>query len=210
VDRLADALRLPVALDNDGNAGALGEAVYGSARGFDRVFYMTISTGIGTGIVVDRRVYQGAHGLAGEIWAFDPRRFSGSAGTIINDLASGSGLVKQAARLLVGESPPLDAVALMARAASGDPAAAAIAEEARDVLAAALAFAIYLLDPDVVVLGGGMCRNPVEFVEPVVDRVRRQLTIDRLRDTPIRRAALWDAAVLYGAVALIEQQLHGG
>jgi pyruvate formate lyase activating enzyme len=209
---LAERLGVPVVLENDGNAGALGEAVFGSARGFDRVFYMTISTGIGTGIVIDRRVYQGARGLAGEIWAFDPEIFHGRGGDIINDIASGSGLVKQAQRHGIeaaGAGARLaDARQVMAAAAAGDAKAAEIVEGARDALAAALAFVICLLDPDVIVLGGGMCRRPEEFVEPVAVRVRERVRIERLREVPVRRAALWDDAVLYGAVALISQRLE--
>lgn len=203
-DQLSAKLGVPVALENDGNAGALGEAAYGSGRGFRRVFYMAIGTGIGTGIVIDERIYSGSHGLAGEIWAFDPGSFRGEETHIINDVASGLGLAKQNTN--AGHAPR-EAVAILDAAASGEPDAMALVEQAHATLAAALCFVVYLLDPDLIVLGGGMCTHPERIVDPVTKRVRGRLAIERLRDVPIRRATLWDEAVLYGATALMEQHL---
>ena len=96
VTALQRRLDVPVSLENDANAGALGEALHGSGRGRRRVFYVTISTGVGTGIVIDGRIYRGRRGLAGEIWAFDPACFCGGKGLWnLNDLGSGEGLVRQ-------------------------------------------------------------------------------------------------------------------
>lgn len=208
--RLAEALGVPVRLGNDANVGALGEAVYGSARGAETVFYMTISTGIGTGIVSDGRVHGGARGLAGELWAFDPSAFGGVSRGNVNELASGTGLIRQAERALRAGRPtriPADDVtsATILRAfGDGDPLAVEIVERARQCLAATLAFVVHVVAPDVIVLGGGLCTDTDWFVRPLQERVPGLVGIPQLRDTPIRRAELWDDAVLYGAISLFK------
>jgi hypothetical protein len=61
------------------------------------------------------------------------------------------------------------------------------------------------VDPDVIVLGGGLCTKPHRIVEPVVDMVRRKLRIKELSEVPIRRSELWEDVVLYGAVGLVQE-----
>ena len=149
-DRLKREFDVPVFLENDGNAGALGEALFGSARGCRRVFYMTISTGLGAGIVIDRRIYRGAHGLAGEIWAFDPGLFPGSGrNVILNEIASGTGMVLQA-RHYIGQGMETgiptdvsDSRVILEASEQGDALAVRIVEETRQTLAATLLFALY-------------------------------------------------------------------
>ncbi len=211
-DRLKEEFDVPVFLENDGNAGALGEALFGSARDCRRVFYMTISTGLGTGIVIDRRVYRGAHGLAGEIWAFDPGLFPGAGrNVILNEIASGTGMVLQARHYLgQGKESGIpadvgDSRVILEAAERGDALAVRIVEEATETLAATLLFVLYLLDPDVIVLGGGLCTKPHRIVEPVLNIVREKLRIRRLADVPIRRSELGEHVVLYGAVGLVQE-----
>ncbi len=210
--RLSERLGVPVRLENDANAGALGEALHGSGRGCRGLFYMTISTGLGTGTVVDGRIWQGHRGLAGDIWCFRPGAFQGEPDLPnLNDTASGTGLVKRALeRMARGEETGLPregltAEAVVAAMEAGDPVAVRVVERARDVLAAALAFVVELLAPDVVTLAGGLCRDPAWMVEPVRERFRRLIDVEGLADVPIRRAALWDEAVLYGAVELFRE-----
>ena len=167
---------------------------------------MTISTGIGTGFVIDGKVYRGAHGQAGEIWSFDPGLFGGQCGDIINDVASGSGLVKQAlAKPQIAELQ--DAYEILCAAENGNQHAVVLAEQARNTIAATLLFVIHLLDPDLIVLGGGMCAEPERMVNPVIERVRDKLCVRSIEEIPIRRAELWDDAILYGAVELIRQRV---
>jgi glucokinase len=208
--RISDALRVPAALENDANAGALGEAVFGSGKGFRRVFYMTVSTGLGSGIVIDGRIYRGAMGLAGEIWSFEPGAFAGGGGDNLLDIASGNGLIKQVRRrVAAGEATTLGEEAtpatVFAAAAAGDALAAEVVEQARDALAGAVGFVLCLLSPDIVVLGGGLCTEPDQLVAPVAAKVRQQMGIAALAEVPIRRAALWRDAVLYGAIRLAER-----
>lgn len=209
-DRLTDHFHTPVFLENDGNAGALGEALFGSGRNHSRVFYMTLSTGLGTGLVLDRKIYRGAHGLAGEIWAFDQGLFPvADRQVIIDDMGSGNGMIKEALHhIQAGEKtevPPdvADSRIILEASERGDPVAEKVVRHAREVIAATICMALYMLDPDIIVLGGGLCTKPHRILDPVLEIVNKKLRIEELKNTPIVRAKLWEDVVLYGAVGLV-------
>ena len=208
-DLLAEELGASVELENDANCGALGEAVHGAARDYDRVFYMTISTGLGTGIVFDGEVYQGAFGLAGDIWAYDPASLADTpAGNNLTELASGNGLIHQVERAIGNgrrTSIPTNDIStrtILAAFESGDELATEIIETARHTLAGTICFVLHLLAPDIVTLAGGLCTDPKWLVDPVTRLVREKVGIDKLKEIPIQRAELWEDAVLYGALSL--------
>ena len=208
--RLEDAMRVAVKLENDANAGALGEALYGAGKGYERVFYMTISTGIGSGIVLNSKIYRGSRGMAGEIWAFPHGVFAGQTdGKNITELASGNGIVACAKeRIAQGEKTSIPANdisthTILAAHEQGDALAADIVQQAVDTLSGSLLFIQALLAPDVIVLGGGLCTDPKWFVEPICARVDA-MRPDALEQAPIVRAQAWDNAVLLGAVNLLD------
>ena len=210
-EMITDALGIPVRLENDANLGALGEAVHGSGRGLGSMFYLTISTGIGSGLVIGGRIHGGLAGLAGEAWAMRPGLFRGRTdGPTVMDLASGPGLVRRArermraGRETILDAGALDAPALVAAATDGDGLALDVLEEGRDAAAGLLAAVIQTIAPEAVVLGGGLCTDPAWYVDPIRDRIRSWVDIPGLRDTPVYRARLWDNAVLYGAASLVE------
>ena len=199
-------------LENDANAGALGEAVHGSGRRFRHVFYMTISTGIGTGLVLDKRIYRGSKGLAGEIWAFVPESFRGNEGTWnLTELGSGKGMVKQVkhyiaqGRKTLIRNTNISTGSIMAAWEKGDPLAREVVTTARRSLAGALSFVVHMMAPDLIVLGGGLCTDPRWLVDPVRRMVKKHIHIPELAEIPVRRARLWNEAVLYGAIALFDE-----
>lgn len=157
------AIGQPVRMANDANCLALSEATDGAAAGANVVFGVILGTGTGAGIVVDGRVLQGANGLAGE-WGHNPLPWTtaddgpppacycGQRGCVEAWL-SGPGLARDHARRHGGT---LDAATIAARAAQGDAACVATLERHAERLARALAAVINLLDPDVIVLGGGL------------------------------------------------------
>jgi fructokinase len=160
---LISALGRPVRFANDANCFALSEAVDGAAAGAAVVFGTILGTGVGAGIVVDGRVLTGANAIAGEWghsplpWPEDeerpgPRCYCGKHGCIESFL-SGPGLALDH-RSATGEA--LEATAIAAAAGAGDPGAEATLARYEDRLARALATVINLLDPDVIVLGGGL------------------------------------------------------
>jgi fructokinase len=148
---------------NDANCFALSEAVDGAAAGSRSVFGVIVGTGTGGGIVVDGRVLTGANAIAGEWghnpmpWPFDdewpgPDCYCGRTGCIEMFL-SGPGLARE---FVAGGGEPADASAIVARAAAGDATAEQCVRRYEDRMARALASVINVLDPDVIVLGGGM------------------------------------------------------
>lgn len=162
----------PVRLANDANCLALSEATDGAAAGAGVVFAVILGTGVGGGIAVQGRVLAGANGLAGE-WGHNPLPWAegdelpgpacycGRRGCVETWL-SGPALARDDGRGLTGEQ-------IVAAAAAGDPAAQATLDRHAQRLARALAGVVNLLDPDVIVLGGGLSRLP-----GLVDRVTAQ------------------------------------
>lgn len=215
VQELRKRIDAPIVLENDGNAGALGEAVYGEGTGFNTVLYCTISTGIGAGIVIGGKIHRGRRGMATEVWAFEPEYYYGrKTGLTIEDRSSGRGIVSVAERLLDEgrvSSIPKDNITtrtIINAYEGGDGLAIEILEQARNMIAGLLVSAVTLLAPDIIVLGGGLCTNPSWYVEPIAARLADWVKVKELQDTPIRRAKLWDSAVLYGAIRMAEQQLQ--
>jgi fructokinase len=161
---LAQALGRPVRTANDANCLALSEATDGAAAGAPVVFAVILGTGVGAGVVVNGALLSGPNGLAGEWghnplpWGADdePRRdcYCGLRGCI-ETLVSGPGLAWDHAQRHGGT---LSAEQVAAAAAAGDAAAAATLARHTERLARALASVINLLDPDVIVLGGGVSR----------------------------------------------------
>ncbi len=161
---LEAALGQPVRLANDANCLALSEATDGAGAGAAVVFAVILGTGVGAGIAVHGRVLHGPNGLAGE-WGHNPLPWAeagdpapacycGQAGCL-ETLLSGPGLAADHRRH-TGQT--LDAVAVAERAAAGDAEAQATLRRHAHRLARALAAVINLLDPDVIVLGGGLSR----------------------------------------------------
>ena len=160
---LEAALGQPVRLANDANCLALSEATDGAGAGADVVFAAILGTGTGAGIAVGGRVLTGPNGLAGE-WGHNPlpfgepgedppwRCYCGRTGCV-ESLVSGPGLARDHA---LRHGGALDAVAIAQRAAAGDADCMATLQRHSRRLARALAAVINLLDPDIIVLGGGL------------------------------------------------------
>lgn len=161
---LQAAIGQPVRLTNDANCLALSEATDGAAAGAAVVFAAILGTGVGAGIAVHGHVLHGPNGLAGE-WGHNPLPWADAAdpappcycGQVgcLETLLSGPGLAADHQR---HTGQQLDAATVAAQAVAGDPAAQATLQRHAQRLARALAGVINLLDPDVIVLGGGLSR----------------------------------------------------
>jgi fructokinase len=204
---LERALARPVRLANDANCFALSEALDGAGAEARVVFGVIVGTGTGGGLVVDRRVWVGRNAIAGE-WGHlplpwpagderpGPACYCGRRGCVETFL-SGPGLVRDH-RERTGES--LEAGDLAARAAAGDAAAGATVDRYVDRMARALAVVIDTIDPDTIVLGGGLSNMDVLY-ERVPERWGTHVFSDRV-DTPLRRARHGDASGVRGAAFL--------
>jgi fructokinase len=204
---LAAALGRPVRLVNDANCLAVSEATDGAAAGARSVFALVIGTGVGGGIVLAGASHEGAHGIAGEIghlplpWPTagetdPPPCWCGLAGCI-ESWVSGTGFARAAA---AEQGLSLSAPEIVAAARAGDPAAHAALDAYIDRLGRVLALVANLLDPDVIVLGGGMS-NVTEIYAGLPDVVRRY-TFSDLWDGRTVPARWGDASGVRGAARL--------
>ena len=197
---------VPVKIQNDANAAALGEVVFGGGRGYRSVFYITISTGIGGGFVIDKEIFNGGHDLTGELWTIPADNF-GDEDILINT-ASGPGIVRNVRRMLregendtpLGEDFDTEDVFRCAR--EGDGLCMCAVRKAIHDMAFTVITVLLIVDPDVVLIGGGMACDESYMIEPIRRIVARNGFLKRNRHAEIRRAELWDEAVLYGALSL--------
>jgi fructokinase len=204
---LAEALNRPIRLDNDANCFALAEAMAGAGQGADTVFGVILGTGVGGGIVTGGRVLAGRNLIAGE-WGHNqlpalsaddidaPHCYCGRDGCI-EAWCSGPALSADHHRA-AGET--LDAPAIASRAASGDMAAQATLERHLRRLGLALAGVVNVLDPDAIVLGGGLS-NFDHFYDRLPAAMRPHVFSD-VFETPILKNRLGDSAGVIGAAWL--------
>lgn len=189
-DRLAEALRLPVIIDNDANCAVLGEWWRGAARGSRHVIGFTIGTGIGGGIIVDGALYHGASGCAGEIGhttiEANGRRCNCGNYGCLEAYASGSAIARRAIEAIEsGEATSLleraggDARRITARtvyeaAHDGDDLARELVHETAQFLGAGVANLVNVFNPDVVVVCGGVTRAGDLLFTPLRREVARR------------------------------------
>jgi len=189
-ERVAALFHVPITIDNDANTGALGEALHGAGRGFLPLFYMTLSTGIGGGIVsADGSVWRGADSWAGEIGHLTVR----PDGPVC--LCGARGCLE---RMCCG---------LWLERDYGKPARDLLADPEfvqRYVvdLALGLKAAIMLLNPARIVIGGGIAKTGEALFAPLRAELRRQVTDWSRARLDVVPAALGDDSVLWGAFAL--------
>jgi glucokinase len=208
-------------VDNDANLGAVGEYRFGAGRGSTSMVYVTISTGIGGGVISDGKLHRGRDSMAGEIGhiplepLFGPPCTCGRRGCL-ESLASGraisraakdlvSACPKAAARMLElagGAAEGITAKLVFRAAAEGDPAAAAIVGEAAYWIARALATVIRILNPDKIVLGGGVAQAGDRLTKPVHEALKNFEAPPCSYSTEIVIAELQAYSPLYGAAAM--------
>ncbi|MEO7142436.1 MAG: ROK family protein [Bryobacteraceae bacterium] len=186
---IGEMLGVPAILENDANAGALGEARHGAGRGADPLFYMTISTGIGGGIIVEDKICRGADSYAGEIGHLTVR----PGGPVCLCGARGC-LERMCSGLWMERDHGHTAERLLK-----DPA---FVERYVVDLALGLKACIMLLNPARIVIGGGIAKAGDALFVPLRSELRRQLTDWSRARIDVVPAALADDSVLYGALAL--------
>lgn len=200
---LADILKRPIRLENDANCLALSETVDGAAKGAQSVFAAILGTGVGGGIVIDGQLRRGRNAIAGE-WGHTPLPwpdqselpgrpcYCGRTGCIETWL-SGPGLAADYGETTTSEQ-------LVARAEHGEAAAQATVARYRHRLARALATVVNLLDPDVLVLGGGLSR--VAALYEGLSEIMADYVFSDVFETPIRPAMHGDDSGVRGAAWL--------
>ncbi len=204
---LAERLGREVRIANDANCFALSEAVAGAGQGYRSVFGVILGTGVGGGLILDQRVHAGRHGIAAE-WGHNPLPwmsakeiqqastcYCGKAGCIETWL-SGPGIARHAGPAWAGAS----AADIATRAEAGDPAALAVIVQVADRLARALASLINVLDPDCIVLGGGV--SNIRALYRLVPKRLPHYVFSDYCDTPVLPNRHGDASGVRGAAWL--------
>lgn len=201
-EKLRVRLGRDLVVDNDANLAALGEHRHGAAAGARVSITLTIGTGIGAGIVVEGRVLRGAWGGAGEIGHLPLGRTGILHACGVQDCvepeASGSGL---AAMARTWGMAPAEARTVFAAAAAGEPRAQAAIESMTDRLGATIAAAVNLINPDVVVIGGGVAQAGDALMAPLRRAVERYTMITH-RAVKLVPAAMGERAGVAGAGTL--------
>jgi glucokinase len=195
----------PAFLDNDATAAAAAEHRYGAGVGTENMVYLTISTGVGGGVVLGGRLYHGAAGNGGELghvtvdWHGRPCRGCGRRGCL-EAYVSGTSIAERAveAGLSLGTA---EEVAAAARA--GEPGAAAVWDETVEALASGLTSIVNLFEPELVVVGGGVARSGEELLGPARAWVLEHAMGPAGRSVDVVKAALGDQVGVVGAAAIV-------
>jgi glucokinase len=215
---LKETFHLPCRLDNDANAGALGEYHYGAGRGKASMVYVTISTGVGSGVICEGKLLHGKDGMAGELGHVPVADCGelcscgnrGCLETFCSGRAIESRAQEWAARRpeRVGRMSELSghgeitARAVLTAAAEGDTAAGNIVQEVARRLARGLLVVIRLLNPELIVLGGGVAQAGATLLDPVRESLEELGSPTVRHSTKVVLTELGNESPLYGAAVL--------
>jgi glucokinase len=199
----------PVFIDNDANVAALGEAVRGAGKPYNIVFYMTVGSGIGGGLVLNKRLYHGAH--PGEVEIGHVRL--NKRGETLESLCSGWAVDKRVRKAmqsdpggllatLAGDADKGEARFLKVALKQGDAAALKILEDTADHLAFALSHVVHLFHPEILIIGGGLSLLGKPLTDSISLALPRYLMRSFLPAPPVRTAALGKNTVPVGALQL--------
>ena len=201
-DALSSHLKVSLAIDCDRAGYVLGEQWRGAARGLRDVVFAAVGTGIGVGILSDGRIVAGAHGIAGAAgwFALDPRWKEEYARTGCWE--------SEAAGPAVGRKGARSTKAVVEAARAGDTAALAVIDEVSEYLAMSVANLISLLNPEMVVLGGGLMNAGDLFLDRIRTRAKRWAQPVAFPKTRIELTQLGEDAGLLGAARLALQSIE--
>lgn len=200
---LSKTADIPVYLDNDANLAGLAEAVVGEGKDYRFVQFLTVSTGLGAGFVIDKQIYLGAHGYANEVANCIMMQDGPSHGSIIpggiEAISSGTAITSRALKAGLDVKHAGDVNTL---AASGNETAKTIMDDAKNYLANFIAFIYAFADPEIVILGGSVALKIDGFVEDVEARVKNKVYDNVKPFIKVRKSTLNEDSGLIGAAYL--------
>ena len=217
---LSEKLGIPVKVVNDGQAAIFGEAIYGAGKDVRNVVGFTIGTGIGGGIVLDRKIFQGAQGIAGHlgflIIDFNGKPSLAGVPGVAEDFGSGTSIGRIAREWIAadpergsyiveianGDPKAVTGFQVFEAIKEGDPFAKEIVEYCAKAIGAAAVSMIHALNPDIILLSGGVAEQGDLLVAPIREYVRT-CSLYNTRNTPVRIAELGSKAGVVGAAALV-------
>ena len=207
---------IPVGLGNDANIAALGEMWQGGAKGCSDVVLITLGTGVGGGVVLDGRIVEGRHGIAGEIGhlhVLDDENEYCNCGCrgCLEQIASATGIVREAKKVLAADNLPsllrnygesISAKEVLDCAKEGDAAALRVMKKVCRYLGIAMSHIAYTVDPDVFVIGGGVSKAG-EFLLGLINNEYEKYVKLSVNKPKIVLATLGNDAGIYGAAKLV-------
>jgi len=218
--KLARELQMPVVIDNDANVAALGEFHFGAGVDVQSLVFYTMSTGIGGGIILDGKPYRGRHGSAGElghspVWPAGPACPCGNRGCL-EAVCSGDAIARRAREAVSrhprrgkgmlkacgGRQKDLTARTVFSAAKAGDALALELVDETAYYLSKSVAMVFNVLDPDLVVLGGGVSLAGTQLLRPLRRHMKSHLFGNARKTAKVVTAKLRLNSGLLGALAL--------
>ncbi len=216
-DLFRERFQVPISVGNDANLAGLGEKWLGAGKNVDDLLYITVSTGVGGGIIIGGKVHTGAHDIAGEVGHIivqkdGPQCNCGARGCL-EAIASGTAIAREAkAGLKRGESPLLAKLVgdgdptskdVGQAARKGDPFSTKLLQESFTYLGLGIASLLNVLDPQLVVIGGGVSNLDELLFDPVRKTVKETLGTSQLADVLIVKAELGADVGVLGAAMLV-------
>lgn len=212
---LGDLLQLPVKAGNDADVAALGEMWLGGGKGYENVVMVTLGTGVGGGIVLGGRILSGTNGAAGEIGHLKVNETEtevcgcGNCGCL-EQYASATGIVRMAKKRLTADDTPtvlrdvenLTAKDVADAAKAGDAVALGQMEQLGRILGTAMANVACVVDPQIIVIGGGVSRAGQMLID-AVERHFRKRAFHACADTRFALATLGNDAGIYGCMKMV-------
>ena len=224
VDLIEEKTDIPASLQNDANTAALGEKVFGAGKEAENLLYITISTGVGGGIIIDGKIYYGVNGNAGELGhiTIDPDGPLCGCGNqgCLESFSSGTAIRRMAVEALnKGESKMLAQLhenegyldaALVAQAASeGDEVSKEIFKNAGNYLGIGLANFVNIFNPEMIILGGGVMKAKEFFLNETKEVLKQRALEAPQNIVEIKEAVLGDHIGVKGAIAVAMQKTEG-
>ncbi len=204
---LADALKMPVFLENDANCAALAESIFGVAKGADPLVYVTISTGVGCGIVVGNQILSGAFSSAGELGHLtvepDGKECPCGKKGCLELYSSGTAIAAEGTKI---KGSPISTKDVFALARSGNQQMQNVIDSAAKKLGLALSAVYHVIDPEAIVLGGSVTKDYDDFANALHKALSEYTQPIENRKFNIKISEFDGKQVLLGALAYAKQQ----
>lgn len=222
VDIMEEKTGIPVKLENDANAAALGEKWFGAGTNVDNMIYITVSTGVGGGIIEDKEIIHGADGGAGEVghMTINPEGPVCGCGNhgCLESFSSGTAIGREGKKALqegrsdvikkLSDNNPdnIDALLVAQAAAEGDEVAKEIYQKAGYYLGIGLANLVNLFNPELIVMGGGVMKDEDLFKKPMQKSLKERALGSSLEQVDICKVELGDDTGVKGAIAVAMEE----